>query len=85
MFSTIFRKIFRFSAALFLYTKLTSVLLGVLLAVLIPCNLMGPQYGILTIDFENDAARAVGTNRLSELADNTMQIDITVRSIVPIV
>lgn len=46
---------------------------------------MGPQYGILTIDFENDAARAVGTNRLSELADNTMQIDITVRSIVPIV
>ena len=85
MFSTIFRKIFRLSAALFLCTKLTSVLLGVLLAALIPCNLMGPQYGILTIDFENGAARAVGTNGLSELAESTMQIDITVRSIVPIV
>ena len=48
------------------------------------CNLNAPQYGVLTIDFENGAARAIGANGLPELADSTMQIDITGSSIVPI-
>lgn len=48
------------------------------------CNLNAPQYGVLTIDFENGAARAIGANGLPELADSTMQIDITGNSIVPI-
>ena len=65
-------------------TKFTPVLLGVLLAVLISCNLNAPRYGVLTIDFENGAARAIGANGLPELADSTMQIDITGSSIVPI-
>ena len=67
-----------------LRTKFTPVLLGVLLAALISCNLNAPQYGVLTIDFENGAARAIGANGLPELADSTMQIDITGSSIVPI-
>ena len=48
------------------------------------CNLNAPRYGVLTIDFENGAARAIGANGLPELADSTMQIDITGSSIVPI-
>lgn len=48
------------------------------------CNLTVPRYGVLTIDFENGAARAIGANGLPELADSTMQIDITGSSIVPI-
>ena len=48
------------------------------------CNLTVPQYGVLTIDFENGAARAIGANGLPELADSTMQIEITGSSIVPI-
>lgn len=48
------------------------------------CNLNALQYGVLTIDFENGAARAIGANGLPELADSTMQIDITGSSIVPI-
>lgn len=48
------------------------------------CNLNAPQYGVLTIDFENGAARAIGANGLPELADSTMQIEITGSSIVPI-
>ena len=67
-----------------LRTKFTPVLLGVLLAALISCNLTVPRYGVLTIDFENGAARAIGANGLPELADSTMQIDITGNSIVPI-
>ncbi len=67
-----------------LRTKFTPVLLGVLLAALISCNLTVPQYGVLTIDFENGAARAIGANGLPELADSTMQIEITGSSIVPI-
>ena len=48
------------------------------------CNLNAPRYGVLTIDFENGAARAIGANGLPELADSTMQIEITGSSIVPI-
>ena len=68
-------------------TLLPVVAAALLTAVLIlqtSCNLNAPQYGVLTIDFENGAARAIGANGLPELADSTMQIDITGNSIVPI-
>lgn len=48
------------------------------------CNLTAPEYGIVTLDFENGAARSIGANGLPNLSDSTMQIDITGNSIVPI-
>lgn len=48
------------------------------------CNLTAPEYGIVTLDFENGAARSIGANGLPNLSDSTMQIDITGSSIVPI-
>lgn len=48
------------------------------------CNLTAPEYGIVTLDFENCAARSIGANGLPNLSDSTMQIDITGNSIVPI-
>ncbi|MGI5085082.1 hypothetical protein [Treponema putidum] len=48
------------------------------------CNLTAPEYGVLTLDFENGAARSIGANGLPNLSDSTMQIDITGNSIVPI-
>ena len=48
------------------------------------CNLTAPEYGIVTLDFKNGAARSIGANGLPNLSDSTMQIDITGNSIVPI-
>ena len=61
-----------------------AALLTAVLILQTSCNLTAPEYGIVTLDFENGAARSIGANGLPNLSDSTMQIDITGNSIVPI-
>lgn len=61
-----------------------AALLTAVLILQTSCNLTAPEYGIVTLDFENGAARSIGVNGLPNLSDSTMQIDITGNSIVPI-
>ena len=61
-----------------------AALLTAVLILQTSCNLTAPEYGIVTLDFENGAARSIGANGLPNLSDSTMQIDITGSSIVPI-
>ena len=61
-----------------------AALLTAVLILQTSCNLTAPEYGVLTLDFENGAARSIGANGLPNLSDSTMQIDITGNSIVPI-
>jgi len=61
-----------------------AALLTAVLILQTSCNLTAPEYGIVTLDFENCAARSIGANGLPNLSDSTMQIDITGNSIVPI-
>ncbi|MGI5065020.1 hypothetical protein [Treponema putidum] len=61
-----------------------AALLTAVLMLQTSCNLTAPEYGIVTLDFENGVARSIGANGLPNLSDSTMQIDITGSSIVSI-